>query len=909
MCFNPGDIVRERYRIIRRLGQGGFGTTYLAEDTRDDAADSVTDYSAFEIVLKQIKLSPADDDRDNRDTGYLNKLELEANILKRLSFEYAYIPKCFSSFYEGNYYYIVQEYIAGLDLTHEIQPGTKLTEAEAVDILDKILSILSYVHQNKIIHRDIKPANIIRRESNNQLVLIDFGAVKEIATRQTNDLGQQRTRMIYTQGYTPLEQFDGNPQFNSDIYALGMTIMRSVTGFSTKAICDPSKIPRKDGEGNYNWSKHAPQISSELKAIISQMIKSRFRERYQSADEIIARLKTIEDSTTNKNNLSNSDRGAFNSQNLVDNALDAASTSTSINSRSQGERDSNANKYNSGQNSSIDRVTKDTVLLSENDNRQQVNIEGRQSSIPPHQPKANFLSRKKIKFAVIILISCLAAILFSLRGIPLISNLMGSKNVCSLNLDDRLSCGEEILDPFAKSAVRANGAEKYEQKKYGDAFKYFQKSWQKSRDAETLIYLNNALLDANRIKSKTISVAVPFSSDEAKEIKSSAISQDFLRGVAQAQTEVNLSLSKSSLEIAKGLEQYKFLPYRAINQNSDRGLKIIIADDANQKQQAEEIATKLAQNKHNLGIIGHYTSKITLDTVDIYEQNDLAQISYGTTTKELSEGQKNNFFRVVYTTREEAEALVSYIDRYDLEAKNIAIFYNPSSDYSFDFKESIEQKIAELNNPNINIVETFDLADDLNFATSLAMSKLDDDRGINICLLLPDGQISNSLARAIEVIQADNGQRLMLGGNPLINPKVSKIKTEQPPNLIVSTFWHPTADRSSSFKQQTQKLWGENVSGGTTMAYDAALAMIEAIREQQKPSRKGTIERLRNEDFAVAKAATGTILFNTPKNGDRLDFYPTLVRLHRCESGKQEFVSLSLDDSQALDSICQTDRS
>ena len=907
MYFNPKEIVGERYRIVRPLGQGGFGTTYLAEDTQYDAADSVTDYSAFEVVLKQIKLSPADDDLDNRDTGYLSKLELEANILKRLSLEYVYIPKCFSSFYEGNYYYIVQEYIKGLDLTHEIQPGIKLAETEAVDILDKILSILFYVHQNNIIHRDIKPANIIRRESNNQLVLIDFGVVKEIATKHTGDRGQQRTRMIYTKGYTPLEQFDGNPQLNSDIYALGMIIMRSVTGFSTEAICDPLKIPKKDSEGNYNWSEHAPQISPKLKVIISQMIKSRFRDRYQSVDEIIrdlARLKETKNSINNNSFVSiddrqaNSDRNTSNPQNFSVTAVKAELISTPIDSQSNGERGDSNNKHNySEEFSSDNNVANATVTKAE------------PTLIDSRKSKANFLNYKKIRFISIILISCLAAITVSIWGIPFASNLIGNENVCSLDLDDRLSCGEEILDPSAKSAVRANGAEMYEQKKYADAFKYFQKSWQKNRDAETLIYLNNALLDANQIKAKTISVAVPFSSDEdeAKEIKSSAISQDFLRGVAQAQTEVNLSLSKSSLEIAKGLEQYKFLPHRAIAQNSDRGLKVIIADDGNQKQQAEEIAIKLTENKHNLGVIGHYTSKMTQDTVDIYQQNSLAQISYGTTTKELSEGQKSNFFRVVYTTQEEAEALVSYIDQYDLEAKQIAIFYNPSSDYSFDFKDSIEQKIAELNNPNINIVETFDLADDRNFVTSLAMNKLDD-RGINICLLLPDGQISNSLARAIEVIEADNGQRLMLGGNPLINPQVSKIQTEQSPNLIVSTFWHPTADRQSSFQQQSKKLWDENVDGGATMAYDATLAMIEAIREQPMPSRKGTIEQLRKEDFAVAKAATGTIVFNTPKNGDRLDFYPTLVRLHQCESGQPEFVSLSLDDLQASDLVCQTDR-
>ena len=175
---------------------------------------------------------------------------------------------------------------------------------------------------------------------------------------------------------------------------------------------------------------------------------------------------------------------------------------------------------------------------------------------------ANFYRQYQrwLKFLLIAAVICILSIFIH---VPILNS-----SVCASKLEDHISCGEEILDPFSKGAIRLWAAEKYQQKEYAEALKYYQKSWQKERrDAETLIYLNNALLDANKIKYYTISVAVPLSSNEAKKIKSSATAQDFLRGVAQAQTEVNLSLSNDSNEVAERLLQYNFLSYRSINRN------------------------------------------------------------------------------------------------------------------------------------------------------------------------------------------------------------------------------------------------------------------------------------------------------------------------------------------------------
>jgi len=589
MCLNPGDVVHGRYEVIEELGRGGFGITYTAYDNQQSFRPIV--------VLKQIRILQSESNQEERDTDYLERLRLEANTLRNL--EHPHIPKFFDSFEEDNYYYIVQEYIEGHNLRKEIFRGEPIKEDQALIILRTMLEILEFVHSNNIIHRDIKPANIIRRHSDNKLFLIDFGAVKEIAT-ETNISGKHLTKAIISRGYSPAEQLAGQPKLNSDIYALGMMLMQAVTGFSINAICDAQRIPRRDDNCNYIWQQDAPDISLEVKEIISKMIKYNFNNRYQNIAEI---RKDLEEKT-------------------------------------------------------IIVTPKPIILI----------------KIYYYLIKLFKQYRKQIRFLIIAMIACLLSVL-------LFKIAIAGNNICSFDIGDNISCGEEILDPLSKGAIRKKAADKYQQKKYPEATYYFQQSWNKERrDAETLIYLNNSLIDANKIDHYTIAVAVPLSFNKENRIKSSEISQDFLRGVAQAQTEVNLNLSKTNPEIKDKLSSYNFLPYRSISQIKNKGLKVIIADDANNKQQAQKVATKIATKKRILGIIGHYTSSRTLDTVDIYQQKKLAQISYGTTTKELTENPKSNFFRVVYSNEEEADTLLKYIEQNDLSDKKIAVFYNPSSE-------------------------------------------------------------------------------------------------------------------------------------------------------------------------------------------------------------------------------------
>ncbi|HEY9295134.1 MAG TPA: serine/threonine-protein kinase, partial [Phormidium sp.] len=210
-----------RYEIIRVLGAGGFGETYIAQDTQRPGNPL--------CVVKQLKT----DIHNPKHLELARRLfPREAEALERLG-KHDQIPQLLAYFEEEEEFYLVQEFIDGHSLEEELPQGKQLSEAEVVNMLKELLTVLEFVHHYGVIHRDIKPNNIIRRHSDNKLVLIDFGAVKHISTQLLNSEGSTRfTVAIGTQGYAPHEQCSGRPRPNSDIYALGITAIKALTGIS-----------------------------------------------------------------------------------------------------------------------------------------------------------------------------------------------------------------------------------------------------------------------------------------------------------------------------------------------------------------------------------------------------------------------------------------------------------------------------------------------------------------------------------------------------------------------------------------------------------------------------------------------------------------------------------------------------
>ncbi|NEQ39263.1 MAG: protein kinase [Okeania sp. SIO3I5] len=262
-------ILRHRYQIISELGKGGFGTTYLAAD--QDLPNHP------QCVVKQ--LTPSDP-RPEVFQVAKTLFDKEAKTLQRLG-KHEQLPQLFAYFEEGGQFYLVQEFIEGNDLTKEIYPGKKFSEKQAIQLLTEILEVLKYVHEENVIHRDLKPQNIMRRKSDGKIVLIDFGAVKEIKVLSLTGEGIITTTIaVGTPGYMPTEQAAGQPRFCSDIYAVGITIIAALTGMSA------NQLPKDDSTGEIIW-KNQVNVSEKFARVLDKMVLYDWRNRYQTVDEII----------------------------------------------------------------------------------------------------------------------------------------------------------------------------------------------------------------------------------------------------------------------------------------------------------------------------------------------------------------------------------------------------------------------------------------------------------------------------------------------------------------------------------------------------------------------------------------------------------------------------------------------
>lgn len=269
-------LLNNRYRVIQTLGSGGFGNTFLAEDTHMP--------SSRRCVIKQLK--PVTHDPKAYET-VKERFQREAAVLEELGEGSSQIPKLFAYFSEAGQFYLVQEYIEGDTLSKRVEQGGALSEREVKDILVSLLPVLDYVHSRRMVHRDIKPDNIILRKRDGLPVLIDFGAVKEAMNTVVNAPAQVAPSMVIgTPGFMPAEQARGRPTFASDLYSLGLTAVFLLTGKM------PQELQTDDRTGEILWRQQAPNIHSELVTVIDRAIRFTPGDRFASAQEMLNALQS-----------------------------------------------------------------------------------------------------------------------------------------------------------------------------------------------------------------------------------------------------------------------------------------------------------------------------------------------------------------------------------------------------------------------------------------------------------------------------------------------------------------------------------------------------------------------------------------------------------------------------------------
>ena len=393
----------------------------------------------------------------------------------------------------------------------------------------------------------------------------------------------------------------------------------------------------------------------------------------------------------------------------------------------------------------------------------------------------------------------------------------------------QFSQGGLLLFADGVSAEKRAGIKAIANQDYATAIQQLETALQAQRnDPEARIYLNNAYVGTDSAYTIAVSIPSPSAVD---------VSLELLRGVAQAQREINN---------AGGI--------------NGTPLQVIIATDNNDEALAQSVAQSLSQDRTVLGVIGHFSSGISLAAAPVYEENGVVMISATSTSVQLS-GAGAYIFRTVQSDRIAGDGLARHmIDQ--MGATNVAIFFNSESAYSNSLKSAFSSAVLTGGG---RVVSEIDLASP-GFSAAQSVAQVIQ-QGADVLMLAAN---TPTRPQALDVIAANRQQLKLLGGDSLYNADILKIGQENAVDMVVSAAWHRQSKPNASFPREAQTLWGGPVSWRTAMAYDATMAIAGGIRTTGQPPTSITAEQvqqaLAQPNFG-AEGATEIIQFLP--SGDR----------------------------------------
>ncbi len=391
------------------------------------------------------------------------------------------------------------------------------------------------------------------------------------------------------------------------------------------------------------------------------------------------------------------------------------------------------------------------------------------------------------------------------------------------SIKDRISFGEKTLITGEIAPVKKEGVEAIAAGSYEKAIAPFTAALkQKPNDPEALIFLNNARIGS--AKSYTIATSLPITSDPNGSL-------EILRGIAQAQNEINASGG------IKGVL-----------------LKVAIANDDDNPEISKQIATTLVNNPEILGVIGPNTSDATLAAGTVYTSGKLVAITPTSTSVKIS-----NFSRYVFRTVPSdfiaARSLANYMVN-KLQKKNAAVFFNSQSNYSQSLKSEF---VSSVSLEGGQVSNEFDLSQ-ANFSAARSVEQATK-QGAEVLMLASN---NDTLDKALQVIQVNDKRLPLLGGDDVYMVKTLEVGQDKAVGMVVAVPWHIDGNLSSDFPQKSRQLWGADVNWRTALSYDATKALIAAL--ELNPSREGVELALTSSNFSVT-GATGAIRFL--RSGDR----------------------------------------
>ncbi|MBE9245948.1 ABC transporter substrate-binding protein [Microcystis aeruginosa LEGE 00239] len=516
----------------------------------------------------------------------------------------------------------------------------------------------------------------------------------------------------------------------------------------------------------------------------------------------------------------------------------------------------------------------------------------------------------KLNLPVSIGIASIAVVsLFAINRHNIITPLIPSD--CPKQTDDFISEGEEVLN-YSQSFNKKKGTEYFAQCDYQKALLRFKDAWQQDRlDAETLIYLNNALLEANKMQYYTIAVAVsiPKNQNDFNDDDDDSRAKEMLRGVAQLQTKINLGLLNDNDPFLKYFTDQDFINKKPIN---GKGLKVVITNDENDELLAKKRAESLSQRPEILGVVGHYSSEMTVATVDIYKENDLVLISPGSTTSELTKYPRKNFLRTVFSDEQQSPAIAKFLQEKSI--KKVVGFYSEGSPFSESFFNSFKTIFTghPFSGTVVKLAE-FDLGNNFNEKEAIQELRRQKEGKITetIGLVLFPKAIGDAQGDAIRLIKLNNSQNWVIGSWGLRSSRtLEQINNLQPfQKFVIAVPWDSLTSPNKNFLKDAKILWTTtSVNAITALSYDATLALTKALEKANTPTRINILEHLKSLDFLVTKGATGTIQFD--ENGDRKKLNvngdpqnPSVEFVHivECRTLSSDFAFVPIKDPTAKD--------
>ncbi len=291
-----GSILRDRYIVKHVLGQGGMGRTYMAEDMeRFNELCVLKEFIPFSSSPESIKKSK-------------ELFQREASILYQV--KHPQIPEFRATFEASDRLFLVQDYVEGQTfrdiLIERLKHKSVFSEGEVVELLRQVLPILAYLHNRHIIHRDISPENLMLRLSDRLPVLIDFGVVKETATKLLAH--SHLATVVGKLGYAPPEQMQSGRAYpNSDLYALAATIVVLLTGKEPQELFDDISL-------SWHWMQYAA-VSDPMKQVLNKMLSFKSGDRYSNAQDVLFALEFAQASNSQAKTFAVGGQVIFNSGN------------------------------------------------------------------------------------------------------------------------------------------------------------------------------------------------------------------------------------------------------------------------------------------------------------------------------------------------------------------------------------------------------------------------------------------------------------------------------------------------------------------------------------------------------------------------------------------------------------------